>query len=153
MGQPVESLTAHRMRAGHHPAANVTSPTYDFASFPEQTDQDAEIERWAFDTTRSVPPHRRVVQYADDSAGEDGEYEFELVIDYLSKLMLKYIHDTFFAGGARSAPMTVMTYTDTDQPIFVQCTWLRPTLPGDGEATFGGWRGVKFRFIGGAVVT
>mgnify|MGYP000193221880 CR=1 FL=1 len=153
MAQPTQRATAHRMRPGTHPAANVTSPTYDVAGFPEQADQDAEVQQWVFDTLKSTPPKRRVVEYADGSAGEDGDWQFELVISYLSLLMLKYLLDTFLPGGAQSGLVTVMTYTDTDTAIFVQCALIRPNLPGDGEAVYGGWRDVVLRFKKGTVVT
>lgn len=153
MAQPNQRATGHRMRPGTHPAANVTSPTYDVSEFPEQLDQDREVQQWVFDTLRSVPPHRRVVVLGDNSASEDGFYEFEMVFSYLSNLMLKYLLDTFLPSGARSGLVTVMTYTDTDTAIFVQCTLLRPNLPGDGEAVFGGWQNVILKFTGGTVVS
>jgi len=151
MGQPEGRETEHRLRSGTHPADDVTD-SYALSGFPEQADQDAEIQQWSVDTLRSTPPKRRVVEFADGSAGEDGDWQFELVISYLSLLMLKYLLDTFLPGGAQSGLVTVMTYDAVGSARFFQCTLRKPDLPGDGEAVFGGWNNVVLRFTKGTEV-
>lgn len=148
---PNERKTGQRIREGLHDATDVDA-SYEVIQLPTQADQD-DPDWWVIDGWRSTPAKRaRRSKLADGSATRDGFYSFQWVISYKTFDMLAYWNGRFLPDGAEAAPVTVMTYDENDDPIFLQCMINRPDLPGDGDPTFGGWMNVRYVFDFGEVI-
>lgn len=140
-----ERKTGQRIREGLHDATDVGT-SYEVIQLEVQEDQD-DPDWWVLDGWRSTPPRpARRTKFADGSAGKDGFYSFEWVISYMTFGMLAYWLDRFLPDGAEAAPVTVMAYDENDVAVFFQAMINKPSLPGDGQPTFGGWMQVTWKF-------
>jgi hypothetical protein len=149
---PNERKIGQRIREGLYDVSDMTD-TYEVIQLEVQEDQD-DSDWWVLDGWRSTPPKpARRTKMADGSVKRDGFYSFDWVITYMSFGMLAYWLDRFLPNGADAASVTVMTYDENDEAVFLQCIINRPELPGDGEPTMGGWMNVRWRFDTGVVIT
>ena len=150
---PTMRLIGHRIRAGTHTVVNITS-TYEVTALPVQGDMDTYPIEWLPPDDSSTPPVRaRIETAADGTRLSDGFYEFQWRFSYMTFGMLTHWLNTFLPSGAESAAVSVMTYDNTNTAVYLNCTLIRPTLPGDAAPAPGGWRDITFRFTGGTIIT
>jgi len=149
---PNERKTDQRIRPGLHPVSDVTS-SFAVSGFAVQSDQD-DADWWVLDGWRSTPPRpARRVKLTDGSAAKDGFYSFDWVISYMTFGMLAYWLDLLLPDGVEAAEVTAMTYDENDVAVYLQAIINKPSLPGDGEPTFGGWKNVRWAFDSGVIIT
>lgn len=149
---PVARLTGHRLRAGTHTAAALTS-TYNVEDFAVQADQN-HATSWCIDSAGTTPPKAaRIVQNADLSRSSDGFHAWQWRMSYMTNLMVAYWHTTFLPAGVQSALVTVLAYDETDAVTYWNATLLRTEYPSaDAQYMAGGWGSVIHRFVKGTQV-
>lgn len=127
---------------------------YAVESIALQSDQDFstpwEINSWKSDFLE-LPS---VFNAADQSKRAMGGIKFKWVFDYMTIGMLSYWLTNFLPGlsfttGLQSAYVTVLTYTSTDQPVYIQAQIYTPSK----TPQVGGYTDVTFQFEGGVIVT
>jgi hypothetical protein len=149
---PVARLEGQRLRAGTHAASALTT-TYNIAGLAVQADQSLGVE-WCIDSSGTTPPKpARVTVNADESESDDGFYTFAWRMSYMTNLMLSHWLSTFLPGGVRSAPVTVLTYTEADVAIYLTGLIRKPEFPSsDAQYAIGGWGNVIWRFRRGVQI-
>ena len=152
---PTARLEGHRIRLGTHTVAALTS-SYALSNetaFPLQTDQDPFATPWIVRGRETLPPARaRSVEALDNTTIEDGFWLFQWSFSYFTFDMLKYWNGTLL-GGAASAAVTVMTYDQNDEAVYLTCKTSKIAIPRDAAYHPGGWRDVTVKFREGTVIT
>jgi hypothetical protein len=84
---------------------------------------------WALDIVPVIDRYVEEVTALDGSVGELGKINFTVSFIAPSATQIDYLHDTFFAGGVRTAAQTLQVYDFPnygDQWITVNCTGRAP---------------------------
>lgn len=153
---PTARLVDHRIRAGTYGVSDITSG-YAVTALAVQTDMHPAGLTWVDwlpPTKASMPPRRlRFSENADGSISADGPYVFEWRFSYWTMDMLTLWRTTFLPSGVESAAVSVMTYTEEDIAVYLNCTLKNSHFPGDGEAEAGGWKNLIWRFSQGTIIT
>lgn len=146
--------TDHRLRSGHQTVVNVDS-TYAIALITVPSDEIADADFYVVNAEVSQPPQpARISQNADGSASDDGFYTFDLVIDYMTLSMVTNWNTRAGLTSVRSAPVTVMTYTELNSAVFLQCIMHKPKFPGpDAQWWRDGFTKVRWRCTNGVIIT
>lgn len=149
---PVGRQTGHRLRSGLWLPTDVDS-SYAVSALPVQTDMGL-LPLWGINAQESDPPkYARITTNADLSQSGDGFLTFSWVFSFMTFLMLDAWFDSFLPSGIQSAPVTVMTYDETEVARFIQATLLRTVFPSqEARAVPSGWGGVKWTFVLGTEV-
>jgi hypothetical protein len=146
-------LTGQRLRSGLWIVADLTS-TYEIEALAAASDQDDQ-SLWtiAGDGSQPVQP-ARISSNADGSVSADGFMNFSWRFSYLTFGMTTAWLTNCGLTSARSAPVTVMTYDETDAAVFLTALAIRPLLPGpDAQYAPGGYSNVIMRFTNAVLIT
>jgi hypothetical protein len=151
---PVARKTGWRIKSGINAVAAVTS-SYAVEAIALQSDQDFSTP-WTINGLASDPPTlSRVDVYLDQSKQGDGGVKLKWHMDYMTHGMFGYWLSTYLPGVTyvsklQSAPVTIMTYDQTDTAVFIQENLY---LPETLTPAVGGWKDIDWIFDGGYKIT
>ena len=147
--------TDHRLRSGTQAVVDVTT-TYALSAITVPSDELADADFYVVAGDGSeCPLPARISQTADGGLSSDGFMTFSWRIPYMTFGMVTNFLAAAGLTSARSAPVTVMTYDEVNQPVFLQAIIVRPQFGRSQDASYApdGYRNVVWRFVNGIVIT
>lgn len=136
--------TDHAIQAGTVTIASFNS-THKIVNFPVQTDQGVYQIPWATPTlTPEMYPVRAIDRGLSGRGAFIGFYKFTWTFDKWTALMWKHFDDTFF-NEAAWAPVTVRTYSQREEAMYLTCRMQRPVQLNPIRGA--GFTGVKIEFL------
>lgn len=146
--------TDQRMRAGTQAVVDVTS-SYALSLITVPSDEIADADFYVVNGELSTPPQpARISQNADGSESDDGFYNLDWVFDYMTFGMVTNFLSAAGLTSARTALVTIMTYSELNAVVYLQCRIHKPRFPGpDAQYARDGFSKVRFRFTEGVIVT
>lgn len=146
-------LTSQRLRSGIWSVAALTDD-YEIGKLTVPADGFADSELWCYSVEGSSPPQpARVSENADGSRSDDGFYTWASRMSYVTFDMLPVFLTAAGLTSARSADVTVMEYTELNEPVYLTAKIIKPTFPSsDAIAVPNGWS-ITWRFTTGIIIT
>lgn len=148
--------TDHRVRLGTWGISDITS-TYAIENWTVQTDQQQDNQTvipWIgpIASVDEFPVYARYARSADNRLRGDGFLSFTLVMSLWTFDQVKYVDDTFYAGGTLDyADVSVMVYDRNNDPVFLTCTADRPDLK-SADPVYGGYQNIPWNFHTGTLI-
>lgn len=146
-------LTKQRIRAGIWTVADMTDD-YEIGKLTVPNDGYFDESYWCYSVEGSTPPQpARISDNADGSQSDDGFYNWQSRLPYVTFDALPILWTALGLTNARSADVTVMEYTELNVPVFLTAKVRKPTFPSnEAIAVPNGWS-ITLVFKTGEIIT
>ena len=145
--------TNHEIRAGTWPVSSMGS-AYRIRSLAMASDQNFALP-WVLSGRLTLPPeYADIPENVDMSRQGIGFLEGQLGFSFMSFGMYKAWNTAHLPNGAKWALVTIGTYDENDELVYLNCTLWRPSALREGtKYGVAGYEEVIFKYVAGTIIT